>query len=152
MKQKVFETLGYVINAGSIASFFFLAGALGVTDVPLSTVVLAWLLFGLGILLVMLSTMMLIRNRGAGLIERGIFGIVRHPMYVGAMLLFLSWIGFAPHWIIALISIVNIVIVYAYMLQGERFNLAKFGDAYARYMERVPRLDLLTGSIRALRR
>lgn len=152
MRQKVLETLGYIINAGSIASFFFLAGVLETSSVPLAITIITWLFFGFGILLIMLSTITLMRNQGAGLIEGGVFGIVRHPMYVGAMLLFLSWIGLVPHWIIALISIVNIVIVYAYMLQGERFNLAKFGDAYARYMERVPRLDLLTGSIRVLRR
>ncbi|MEJ2560660.1 MAG: hypothetical protein P8186_31445, partial [Anaerolineae bacterium] len=76
--------------------------------------------------------------------------VVRHPMYLGAMLLFLSWIFFLPHWTIVLISAVNIAIVYGFILQGERQNIARFGDTYRRYMETVPRINLLAGLIRRL--
>jgi protein-S-isoprenylcysteine O-methyltransferase Ste14 len=71
-------------------------------------------------------------------------------MYLGAMMAFLSWIFFLPHWIIVLISSVNIAIVYWTILRGERQNIAKFGDAYRRYMETVPRINLLAGLIRRL--
>jgi protein-S-isoprenylcysteine O-methyltransferase Ste14 len=57
-----------------------------------------------------------------------------------------------PHWIIILISCLNIPIVYGYILQGEQLNLSKFGDAYGRYMQRVPRINFLAGLLRALRR
>ncbi len=71
-------------------------------------------------------------------------------MYLGAMVLFLSWIFFLPHWIIVLISSVDIAIVYWFILQGERQNITKFGDTYRHYMETVPRLNLLAGLIRRL--
>jgi protein-S-isoprenylcysteine O-methyltransferase Ste14 len=49
-----------------------------------------------------------------------------------------------------LISAVNIAIVYWFILQGERQNITKFGDAYQRYMESVPRINPLAGLIRRL--
>ena len=152
MKQKTKETLGYIINGFSIVVFFFLASALDVSDVSPLVKYLAWILFGLGIFLVVLSTSTLIRHREEGLLERGIYGIVRHPMYLGAMVLFLSWIFFLPHWVILLISCVNIVIVYWGILQGERQNIKKFGSAYRRYMEDVPRMNLLAGLLRSVQR
>jgi protein-S-isoprenylcysteine O-methyltransferase Ste14 len=152
MKQKTKETLGYIINGLSIVVFFFLASALDVSDVSPLVKYLAWILFGLGIFLVVLSTSTLIRHREEGLLERGIYGIVRHPMYLGAMVLFLSWIFFLPHWVILLISCVNIVIVYWGILQGERQNIEKFGSAYRRYMEDVPRMNLLAGLLRSVQR
>jgi len=35
-------------------------------------------------------------------------------------------------------------------LQGELQNIVKFGDAYRRYMEAVPRINLLIGLLRLL--
>jgi protein-S-isoprenylcysteine O-methyltransferase Ste14 len=151
MKQKTIETLGLVVNGLSIALYFYLAATLDVPNVPFPIGYLAWLLFVFGLVLIVLSTATLITNRKEGLIDWGIFGVVRHPMYLGAILLFLSWIFFLPHWIIVVISSVNIAIVYWFILQGERKNITKFGDTYRRYMETVPRINLLAGLIRRLK-
>jgi protein-S-isoprenylcysteine O-methyltransferase Ste14 len=151
MKQKAMETLGYVINGVSVAGFFFLSSTLDIPEPSVSVRILAWIILAVGICLIVLSTTSLSRNRETGLIDRGIYGIVRHPMYLGAMFAFLSWIFFLPHWFILLISFVNIIIVYWFILQGERQNLVKFGDAYKGYMEAVPRINLLAGIIRRLR-
>ena len=150
MKQETKETLGYVVNGLSFALFFYLASTLDVPDVPPLIKYLAWILLGSGLVLIVLSITTLVGNRDVGLIEWGIYGIVRHPMYLGAMLLFLSWIFFLPHWIIVLISSVNIAVVYWFILQGESQNITKFGDRYRRYMETVPRINLLVGLIRRL--
>ena len=150
MKQETKETLGYVVNGLSFALFFYLASTLDVPDVSPLIKYLAWALFGFGLVLIVLSIATLVSNRDADLIEWGIYGIVCHPMYLGAMLLFLSWIFFLPHWIIVLISAVNIAIVYWLILQGEHQNITKFGDTYRRYMETVPRINLLAGLIRRL--
>jgi protein-S-isoprenylcysteine O-methyltransferase Ste14 len=151
MNQKPLEVAGMVINGLSIALFFFLASVL---DVPQSRPIFAyaaWLLFAIGLALVLLSTMTLAAKRAPGLIDRGIYGIVRHPMYLGAMLLFLSWIFFLPHGITVLLSSVNAAIVYGFILQGERANIERFGDAYRRYMDEVPRINLFRGLLRYLR-
>jgi protein-S-isoprenylcysteine O-methyltransferase Ste14 len=150
MKQKTKETLGLVVNGLSIALYFYLAATLDAPNVPFPIGYLAWLLFVFGLVLIVLSTATLMTNRGEGLIDWGIFGVVRHPMYLGAILLFLSWIFFLPHWIIVVISSVNIAIVYWFILRGERQNITKFGETYRRYMETVPRINLLAGLIRRL--
>jgi protein-S-isoprenylcysteine O-methyltransferase Ste14 len=150
MKQETKETLGYIVNGLSFVLFFYVASILDVPDVSPFIKYLAWVLFGSGLVLLVLSIATLVSNREAGLIEWGIYGIVRHPMYLGAMVLFLSWVFFLPHWIIGLISSVNIAIVYWSILQGERQNITKFGDTYRRYMETVPRINLLAGLIMRL--
>ena len=150
MKQDTKDILGYVINGLSLALFFYLASTLDALYISPPIKYLAWILLGLGLVLIVLSIATLVSHREAGLIEWGIYGIVRHPMYLGAIVLFLSWIFFLPHWIIVLISSVNIAIVYGFILQGERQNIAKFGDPYRRYMESVPRVNLLAGLIKRL--
>lgn len=152
MKSKTFETIGYLINGLSIFIFFYLASSLKTAPVALPIVYLAWAILGIGVVLIVLSIIALAGNRESGLVERGIFGIVRHPMYLGAMLAFFSWILFFPHWIIIVVSLVNIAIVYWFILQGEHLNIEKFGDAYRRYMEKVPRINILAGLFKAVHR
>ena len=146
------ETFGYVVNILSFVLFFYFASTLEVIYISPPIKYLGWILLGFGIVLIVLSIATFASNRNEGLIEWGIYGIVRHPMYLGAMVLFFSWILFLPHWIIVLISSVNIAIVYWFILQGERQNITKFGDTYRRYMETVPRINLLTGIIMRLQR
>lgn len=152
MKHQTTEVLVYGVNAISIGLFFYLSTVLDAPGHPLAIRYLAWLVLGLGFVLLVLSTATLIARREAGLIEGGIYGVVRHPMYLGAALMFLSWTLFVPHWIVLLISCSNVAVVYWFMLLGERRNIAKFGDPYARYMRTVPRLNLLAGLIGFLHR
>ena len=140
-----------IVNGLSIALFFVLAKVLDVPDTPLLLGILAWMLFVLGLLFIILSVAALAANRNAGLSDRGVYGIVRHPMYLGAILLFVSWIGFLPHWIVGLLSLANSVLVYRSMRQGERRNIEKFGESYRRYMAAVPRANLFKGLLRRLR-
>jgi protein-S-isoprenylcysteine O-methyltransferase Ste14 len=150
MKHTPLETVGMVVNGLSIALFFYLASTLEAPDAPPLIRYLGWLLFGLGLVLIVLSVVTLMANREASLVDRGIYSVIRHPMYLGAILLFLSWVFFLPHWIVLLISSANAAIVYWFILQGERSNITKFGDSYRRYMEAVPRVNLLAGLLRIL--
>ena len=145
---KTEETIGYIVNGFSIVLFIYLASTLETPDALRPLRYVGWILLGLGVGLVVLSIIALVRNKGAGLIERGIYGLVRHPMYLGAMLCFLSYAFFCPHWLILLISAVNIAVVYWFTWQGERQNVIVFGDAYQRYMENVPRINILAGLFR----
>ena len=142
--------IGYLINGSSVALFIYLMSTLDVPDSLRPLRYSGWILLGFGIGLVVLSIVAFVRNQGAGLIERGIYGIVRHPMYLGAMICFLSYFFFHPHWLILLISSANIAIIYRFILQGEQQNITKFEDAYKRYMETVPRINLLAGIFRRL--
>lgn len=152
MKQKALENLGYIINGLSIAAFFFLGNVIDVSLRWPFFKYIGWILLGIGLLLIAVSTYTLISNRGKGLIDWGIYGIVRHPMYVGAMLAFLSWVFFLPHWLTLILSSINITIVYLFILQGERRNIELFGSEYERYIENVPRANFMTGLLKSLRR
>ena len=151
MKGKVLETLGYVVNALSIALYIFLVPILEVPQFLYPLRHLGWVFLAPGIVLIALSIIALVRNKGEGLIDSGIYGMVRHPMYLGAMLCFSSFFFFHPHWITLVISLVNLPIIYLFILQGDGLNVARFGQEYARYMESVPRTNILSGIFRRLR-
>lgn len=152
MKQEVKNIIGYSINGISIAVFFFLLFSI---DDPIRYPLIrsiGWILLVLGAFLVLISSYMLLRNRGEGLIDWGIYGIVRHPMYVGAMVIFLSWTFLLPHWLTFLLSLINIVVVYGFVLQGDRLNKEIFGSEYEEYKQSVPRINILSGLFRSLRK
>ncbi|HEY46793.1 MAG TPA: isoprenylcysteine carboxylmethyltransferase family protein [Anaerolineae bacterium] len=152
MKHKVLENLGLIVNGLSIAVFIFLGNLIEVSLRWPYFKYIGWILLGIGLFLIAVSTYTLISNRGKGLIDWGIYGIVRHPMYVGAMLAFLSWVFFLPHWLTLLIASINIVIVYLFILQGERRNLELFGSDYESYIENVPRVNFIAGFLKSLLR
>lgn len=152
MSRKVLEIFGYIINALSVAVFFILANILknGFLFLPLPAI--GWPVLAGGGLLVVLSITALNTNRGKGLITRGIYGLVRHPMYLGAMLIYLSYSIFLPHWVIFLISMVIIAIIYAFIREGDSLNINRFGDEYEGYMKKVPGINLVAGVVKRLAR
>jgi protein-S-isoprenylcysteine O-methyltransferase Ste14 len=115
-------------------------------------VVVGWVMFVFGALLFVLSVITL-RIKGVSIIvDSGVYGVVRHPMYLGAMMMFLSHIFLGQNWIVMIGGFVAIVCCYLIILSGDERNIEKFGDDYKRYMLRVPRMNLLVGIYRLLRR
>jgi len=106
----------------------------------------------LGALFFVLSVFTLRRKGTSNIVDSGIYGIVRHPMYLGAMIMFFSHIFFGQNWIVAISTIVGIVCCYLIILSGDEKNIEKFGDDYKRYIQKVPRVNLLLGLIRLLRK
>jgi protein-S-isoprenylcysteine O-methyltransferase Ste14 len=68
------------------------------------------------------------------------------------ILIILALILIAQHWLSAIIGIPMTVLVYIGMREEERSNIEKFGDAYKRYIQSVPRMNLLVGVIKLVRR
>jgi len=115
-------------------------------------VVVGYCIFGIGAVLYILSVLTL-RKKGVGnVVESGIYGIVRHPMYVGAMIMFFSHIFLGQNWIAAIGTIVALVCCYLIILSDEEQSSEKYGDDYKRYMQKVPRMNFVVGIIRLLRR
>ncbi len=85
-------------------------------------------------------------------VDRGIFGIVRHPIYFGFMLIDLGIVGLSQHWISILLAVPILVYLYLSMLDEETMNQKKFGAPYTEYMQRVPRINALSGLMRARER
>jgi len=80
------------------------------------------------------------------LVTTGVYGLVRHPMYLGGILMFL----FEPA-----ITVNNLVLrclavgyfVIGGLVEDRRF-LGEFGDAYRSYRQDVPMFNIVAGVIR----
>jgi protein-S-isoprenylcysteine O-methyltransferase Ste14 len=152
MSEKLKEKASYVFHILTFIAYFIL---LSILEIPPALQFLQYfgvLFFLLGMIFLILSIISLMRNKTAGLLQTGVYGIVRHPMYVGAILLFSAMVLFLPHWIMLILAAINIIIVYRFMLDGERQNIKKFGAEYRTYMAHVPRANLILGLIRWMKR
>ncbi len=83
-------------------------------------------------------------------VDSGIYAVVRHPQYVGFLLCILALVLMSQHWLSIVTSAVGSTLFYRDILREEQMSLTKFGDAYKRYMERVPRMNILLGTINLL--
>ncbi len=82
------------------------------------------------------------------LVDKGVYGIVRHPQYLAGILLSIALPMIAQHWLVAALGAVAIVVYYLDTFVEERNTLEKFGAEYERYMELVPRLNAVVGIVR----
>jgi protein-S-isoprenylcysteine O-methyltransferase Ste14 len=79
-----------------------------------------------------------------------IYAVVRHPMYLSFLLMSLSLVLLSQHWLNAVLGVIVMGLLYNDMCREEKSNLERFGDDYQRYMERVPRMNLVGGTIRLI--
>jgi protein-S-isoprenylcysteine O-methyltransferase Ste14 len=85
------------------------------------------------------------------LVDTGIYAIVRHPQMGTAWLLMcLSLMLITQHWASVALGVPAMVLDYLDLLKADQRLVAKFGDAYRRYMERVPRVNFVAGIIRLI--
>ena len=85
-------------------------------------------------------------------VDTGLYGVVRHPQYLGCMVMMLASVLVSQHWLSAVIGVpIALWIISEIPVEEEGLTL-KFGDDYKRYMERVPRLNPLPGIINILRK
>lgn len=82
------------------------------------------------------ATMAVTPKEDGELIETGLYGIVRHPMYGGAIMIALGWSLFWGTWAGLLLSIVLIFFLNAKAEAEEELLLKKF-PAYEIYKKRV---------------
>jgi protein-S-isoprenylcysteine O-methyltransferase Ste14 len=115
-------------------------------------VVAGYTIFGIGALLYILSVLTLRKKGVSNIVDSGIYGVIRHPMYLGAMIMFFSHIFLGQNWIVAIGTTVALACCYLIILSDEEQNLEKYGDDYKLYMQKVPRIDFVLGIIRLLRR
>ena len=74
------------------------------------------------------------------LVTDGIFRRTRNPLYVGIIVTqYAVALIFALDWLLLLIVPSWVVLHFAVVVREERYLERKFGDAYRRYKERVPR-------------
>ncbi|MGD2253626.1 MAG: isoprenylcysteine carboxylmethyltransferase family protein [Anaerolineales bacterium] len=85
-------------------------------------------------------------------VETNVYGLVRHPMYLSFLLISLTLVCLSQHWMNALLGVVAMGLIINDMRSEEQSNLARFGDDYRRYVQKVPRMNLVLGWIRSMRR
>ena len=73
-------------------------------------------------------------------IKKGVFGIVRHPVYLGSILLSFGLLTFTLSIMSAVVWIVIIAFYYFISKHEEKLLLGKFGEEYEDYMKEVPML------------
>ena len=79
-------------------------------------------------------------DRLGPLIDTGPFGLVRNPLYVGNILL---WVGFALSarliWLAPVVGVVLAAEYHAIVRWEEQLLTSRLGEAYSAYLARVPR-------------
>lgn len=86
------------------------------------------------------------------LVDTGLYGIVRHPQYLAGILLNLALLLVSQHWLSAVLGIPAMVLNYIDIQKADLHEIEKFGDAYRRYMDRVPQINFILGIIRLMQR
>lgn len=73
-------------------------------------------------------------------IRKGVFGLVRHPIYLSAILFYLGLLLLSLSLAAAAIWLAAIAFYYYISRHEEKLLMAKFGRDYADYMRQVPML------------
>lgn len=73
-------------------------------------------------------------------ITSGVFSIVRHPIYLSSILLYLGFILLSLSLISALVWILITVFYYMISRYEEKLLIQRFGSAYEEYKKKVPML------------
>ena len=71
-------------------------------------------------------------------IRKGVFGIVRHPVYFSEVLLYLGFIILSMSLASAVVAIFATIFLYYISRYEERLLLLHLGDEYKQYMREVP--------------
>lgn len=85
------------------------------------------------------------------LVDSGVYAIVRHPQYLGFMLIVFSLVLMSQHWFSLTSAVIGCALFYIDVRREEQNSIKKFGDEYVRYMNMVPGFNILLGITRILR-
>lgn len=86
------------------------------------------------------------------IVDSGIYSLVRHPLYLGWLLMYVVVIFFGQHWIPLVMGIAGIACVYLISVQEDMRLVTSLGDDYVRYMQKTPGMNIIPGIVRVLRR
>lgn len=113
-------------------------------------VVVGYIILGIGALFFILSVFTLRKKGTSHVVDSGIYGIVRHPMYLGAMVMFFSHIFFGQNWIVVISTVIAIMCCCLIIKSGDQRNIEKFGEDYKIYMQKVPGMNFFAGIVRLI--
>jgi len=85
-------------------------------------------------------------------IEKGIFKIIRHPLYLSLALWSISFIFLIQNIPGTVLGIIALSCFLIAAKKEDEFNIKKFGDVYQEYMDKVPIWNVFKGIRKMLRR
>jgi len=142
MKKHIDNILMVVAGIALVSNFVFINL---IPPIYKFLVPIGFIILGIGISLFLLSVLEHRRKRTTKVICRGVYGFVRNPMYLGAIIMYFSHIFFSLCWWVAAGTLVGIVSIYITILIEEQKNINRFGEEYTHYMQNVPRINIFTG-------
>jgi protein-S-isoprenylcysteine O-methyltransferase Ste14 len=75
------------------------------------------------------------------LVETGLYKYVRHPGYLGQLIIFLGISTSISNWLSILVMMIPVTLGYLYRIKvEERFMLEQLGEDYSNYQERTKRI------------
>ena len=155
-KKSIDHLVGHIVYIGLygvlIISTIFLYNSANLANLLYA----GWIILVFGIIFLLWSS----KSRKKGhiekgfiretLVESGMYAFVRHPEFLGHILIIFALIIISQHWISLIIGAILIVLLYLAMIEEEKRNIEKFGNAYRDYMKRVPRINLIAGIIKQI--
>ncbi len=158
----------YYKKTFNMGLLFFIASILSILSFPYNSLIIfkvikpndikilwyiGWLSWAVGIILIGLSYYYIYIRRAKVLVERGIYKVIRHPLYLGWILsIFVATIFLYQHWIFIVIGIIGAASIYLISREEERLNIKQFGIGYINYIKKIPRMNIILGIMRLLRR
>jgi protein-S-isoprenylcysteine O-methyltransferase Ste14 len=85
-------------------------------------------------------------------VDRGVYGIVRHPQYLGYILLLLGFTLRCQRISATLLGVIGVLLFYLQAVWEERFCVEQLGAKYEAYQKKVPRFNFALGVVRYLKR
>lgn len=73
-----------------------------------------------------------------GVVSKGVFGVVRHPIYLGSILFYLALLSITVSLTAAIVWLIIIGFYHYLARYEEKLLLRKFGTEYETYMKEVP--------------
>jgi len=121
-----------------------------------------WAIWAVAMALIV-TAMWTLRSRGrpeaktdwtdtSALVSSGVYAIVRHPLYLGWLLVYVAVILYGQQWLTAVIAVPGMGCVYLIARQEDERLVEKFGAAYEHYVHDVPAMNMLVGMFRLVRR
>ncbi len=75
------------------------------------------------------------------LIETGLYSFIRHPGYLGQLIIFMGISISISNWLSVLLMMIPITLGYLYRIQvEEKFMMDQLGEDYKKYQERTKRI------------
>jgi protein-S-isoprenylcysteine O-methyltransferase Ste14 len=83
-------------------------------------------------------------------VDSGVYAVVRHPQYLGYILLVFGFCCIDPHWISCVLAVFASVFFHLQAFHEEGYCRERFGQQYDSYSNNVPRFNFVLGFYRKI--